>query len=392
MWTEEKIEILRLRYSNTDNNLLVKELNINKKYIIKKANDLKLFKTKEYISNQRKKNNPPTHWKSDEENYLIDNYTLLTNKELSIKLNKTKKSIIKKLKKLNLSRTKNEKNFLRSKIIKQNSRDLNYDFVKNIAKKYNSRNDFYINDQGAYSAAIKNKWIDSISEHMICNNFSTPQLMLKDILEYILNEKCIYNDRTIIKPLEIDCYFKKWNIGWEYNGKYYHNDDKDKIKLNICNEKNIILFVITEKTKDYKKYELNIKKQIIRDLKKINKITNLNITQELVNNYNIKIIYPNTLSQNEKYYITNKKLSNIKKENILLYKKLIKYHKNNLSNLNVLNDIRKNNYFNNFDEYKKYLLNKKYKSFSELCKYEHPHRLMKKWNLPILLIHKLFEK
>lgn len=390
MWTEEKINFLYLNYSNTDNELLEKLLQINKNYIIKKANDLKLFKSSEYMYNLRKKNNPGVQWTKYEEEYLKNNYKTLTNKELSLILNKTKKSVIKKLKKMDLKCNKEEKDLLRSKVCKQNGRDLSYEFVKEIAKKYNTKNDFYINDKSAYSISIKNKWIDLISKHMISGNFSIPQLMLKDILEHFLKEKCIYNDRLTIKPLEIDCYFKKWNIGWEYNGIYYHTDEKDEIKNNLCKEKNIKLFIITEKTKDYKNYDLNIKNQIIRDLDIINDITKLNILGEDVVNYKINIIFPNILTDFEKEFIKNKQLSDIKKQNIVLYKKIIKYHKNNLNDLLIHNDIKKYNYFNNFEEYKTYLLNKKYNNFSEMCKYEHPHRLMKKWNLPISLIHKLF--
>jgi len=74
--------------------------------------------------------------------------------------------------------------------------------VRDIALQFETISEFYICDPSACNMAYKKKWIQKISKHMVTKKFSIPQLILKDILEFILNEKCSYNDRKIIYPLE----------------------------------------------------------------------------------------------------------------------------------------------------------------------------------------------
>jgi hypothetical protein len=70
--------------------------------------------------------------------------------------------------------------------------------------------------------------ISSEENYMVVKNVSMPQLILKSILEDTFKVPCSFNDRNVINPLEIDCFFSEYNIGWEYDGKYYHSDIKDK--------------------------------------------------------------------------------------------------------------------------------------------------------------------
>ena len=387
MWTDEKINILIEKYSNTDNDELSRLLGIKKSYIITKANKLFLYKTKEFITGIRKKNNPKTYWSDDELKNLKLKYKDTSNRDLAELLKKTKKSVGKKLKELNLYRTKDEKDYITSKTCKKNGRDLTFNFVEQVAKMYNTRHEFYLFDSPAYSVACKNKWLDIICKHMVVCNISIPQLILKDILEFIFKINCSFNDRKTIFPLEIDCYFPKWRIGWEYDGKYFHNDVDDEKKRLVCKSKNITLFNITEKTDNFKNYELNIKQQLIEQLFDIIKITNIKITSDEIINYTPIINYPNVLTNDEKEKCVNKKISEIKDINLI--KKIKKY--NLYQKYNIINDSIKYNRFVNYDEYIKYLKNKNYKSFTDLCKFEHPHRLMKKWGLPIQLIHELFK-
>jgi len=361
-------------------------------YIINKANRLGVHKSKEFMTNLKKKNNPGTYWTDDEVKILKNNYTFTSNSELSDLLNKTRKSIGKKLKQLNLYRTKKEKDFMTAKKVKKNSRDLNFETVKEIAKTYNTRHEFYLKDYSAYNTAIKNNWINSICQHMITGNISIPQLILKDILEHFLMCKCSYNDRKVIRPLEIDCYFKEYNFGWEYNGKYYHNDVDDNIKQIKCQDIGIKLFIIHEKNDNYRDYEENIKNQLAEQLMEINSITNLNINKNDLFKYKPNLIFPNVLTYDEKKIINGEKLTNVKKLNNDLYKKIIKYKLYEDSEYNIIYDIKKNNKFENFDLYIQYLKNKKYKSFTELCKYEHPHRIVKMFKQEISSVHNLFEK
>ena len=392
MWNDKKIEKLIEIYHNTSNVIISEILCIDKRHIVPKANKIGLKKDKEFITNIRKINNPGTFYSDSDILFIKENYVSMSNLEIAIKLNKTKKSISRKLKSLNLFRCKTEKDYITAKKSKENGRDLNFDFVMDIAKKYNCRYEFGLKDSSAYSAAIKHGWIDDICSHMVVKNFSLPQLILKDILEFIFKEKCSYNNRKIIKPLEIDCYFDKWNLGFEYDGRYFHNEEKDIAKKNKCLNEGITLINISEKTSDFKNYEKNIKRQIIENIQVLRAITNIDICEDSINNYSPKIIFPNILTIHEKTLIKSKKMSEIKLIDFELYKIIKRYKLYNKPELLIENDLKSNNKFNSISEYKNYLILKKYSSFNEMCKYEHPYRLVKMFNTDIKEIKELYEK
>ena len=102
----------------------------------------------------------------------------------------------------------------------------------------------------------------------------------KEIYEYV---KSIYpgrileNDRkTIQNPLtgrflELDIYLPELNFAIEYNGTYWHQDtssrDKDNAKLNECQEKGILLYIITDSEWQLDKEKISSKiKKIITSL------------------------------------------------------------------------------------------------------------------------------
>lgn len=361
--------------------------------VIRKANSLKIFKNKEYITSIKIKNNQhrKTVWLEYEIEYLKSNYGNLTVKEMVYFLGKTKKSVVRKLRQLKLFKSPSQVQSVLSKANKKNGRDLNHKLVTRIAKKFNTRHEFCLTDSGAYGYALKNKIIDEVCKHMVVKKFSIPQLILKDILENILNEKCSYNEKKVIKPLEIDCYFPNFKIGWEYNGARYHtNNIKDKIKIKKCNRLGIKLFVIKEygKLGSMIKYIDNIKNQLISQLNKINKITKLSINKSQIHSYSPKIIYPNLLTVEEKKMCKNKSMTEIKKINIDLFLKIKKYKFYEDRYLKIKNDLKEYKYFKTFNEYCSYLISKNYKSFSEITKKEHPYRIMKKLNLPIEKLRK----
>jgi very-short-patch-repair endonuclease len=211
--------------------------------------------------------------------------------------------------------------------------------------------------------------------------FSLPQLILKEILEGLLGEKCVYNDRTMLKPYEIDCYFPKWKLGFEYDGKYYHdNNVNDKIKNKLAKTKGIVLIRINELNKIFRKYELNIKAQLKNNLDKINEVTKLNINSKLLEDLKINITYPNVLSKTELDLVAGKKLSEIKKIDFYLYKKIIKFNLIN-NNTKIIDDRRKKNKkFKNIGEYVDYLNSQNYQNWSSLCEKEHPYRVCKLLN------------
>ena len=397
IWTKEKLETLKEKYSNADNVILEKELEISRGYIIKKANDLNLFKSKDFITKIRKRDNPQTHWSDQEVLFLKSSFKKHSNREI-LKMLKEKfdskftiKAIVKKLGRLGLKRTKEQADKNRSKAIKNRLTDLSYDHVISCAKKYNTKHEFYLKDPNAYNKVIKMGWQKEAFNHMVSGNFSIPQLMLKDILETLLKEKCSYNNRSVIAPLEIDIYFERWKIGWEYDGKRFHKHPDDKNKKDKCFDRGVVLFCVHEFTDNYKNYEENIKKQLLRDLGKINIITELSIKEECVISHKFKIKFPNQLTIKEKKLVFNKKMSNIKKVDLDLFKKIKKYKLYNEKSLKIEIDLPIYKRFSTHTEYINYLKEQEYSSFSDLCSKEHPHRLMKKWGQPISLIHELFK-
>lgn len=84
-----------------------------------------------------------------------------------------------------------------------------------------------------------------------CFNRQTTSRMENDVFNYI---KTIYfgkifrNDRTVIKPKELDFWFPELNKAIEFDGKYWHKDtvEKDNLKNEICVNKGINLLRITE--------------------------------------------------------------------------------------------------------------------------------------------------
>ncbi len=63
-----------------------------------------------------------------------------------------------------------------------------------------------------------------------------------------LGLQILTNDRTIISPYELDIYLPDYNLAIEYNGLYYHSNDKKRHidKFNMCENKGIQLIQIFE--------------------------------------------------------------------------------------------------------------------------------------------------
>ena len=77
----------------------------------------------------------------------------------------------------------------------------------------------------------------------------------KELLNFIKSfykGKIIENDRTVIKPKELDIYLPELKLALEYNGEYWHNRREKEIpgyhenKRRICKEQDIILIEIWE--------------------------------------------------------------------------------------------------------------------------------------------------
>lgn len=207
-------------------------------------------------------------------------------------------------------------------------RQLNKDDCLEIALKYKTKTDFCENDGRVYRRAKSLSILDEVCSHMLKQAFSIPQLMLKFILTELLNISCLYNDRKAIKPYELDIYFPEYKLAFEYNGKGWHINDKIN-KEEICKNKGIKLFTLIENSR---KYEVDIKNQLISVLEQINLITNKNIQISDINNLVISdSIYDSIIDVEGIKNICNKysKFVDFVNDNYGLYQRLKSYNKLN---------------------------------------------------------------
>jgi hypothetical protein len=159
---------------------------------------------------------------------------------------------------------------------KEMGRDLTHDLLFLIASGYTSKTEFQKKDPSAYTTCRKKGILEEACKHMICKAFSTPQMILNQLIKEVFKVETSYNNRKIIYPLEIDIFIEEYGLGFEYNGGYWHkNDTVDKIS--ICKEKGILLININQKTR---KYEDDIKKDLCENLKIINEKLNKQITEK----------------------------------------------------------------------------------------------------------------
>lgn len=261
------------------------------------------------------------------------------NEDLMIKYKLTKYKVLKYQIKYKLEKSKEHKSRMIAKRNKMVGRDLNLENLREIASKYKTRGEFQFMDNSAYTTARCNGFLDDICSHMISVSYSIPQLILKYILNNLLSDECLYNSRKIIAPYELDLYYDKYKLAFEYDGKGWHqNNENDKKKEFLCNEKNITLITIIENNR---RYEEDIKNQIIENLSIINKITNKNIKQDDVLKLEIdfKKLFDNILDFDDIKQIIGKYkfYEDFKKENLKLYNKLVRMNLLNLITLERIN-------------------------------------------------------
>ena len=339
----------------------------------------------------RKKACNKISWTADELGFLIvynDRYTM---KEMSKILCKNVRNVRRKCyDELNLFKSDEAKYEHRSKADKKRGTDLSYEYVKSEAAKFNTKVEFWQQSPNAYHKANLMRWTDDICKHMVSKTFSLPQLMLKSYLEQIFGEKCSYNDRSILKPYEIDCYFPKFRIGWEYNGIRFHQNNKnDSIKKELAREKGIKLLYINE-TKKVKKYDIFIKSILKTQLIYINEILEKNIDEKYIDNLIAYIEYPNLLTREEIKIVNGKTINQIKKIDLKLYNRIIYY--NLLDKFNIKDDRRDMHRFDNFESYIEYIKSKNYSSFKEAYTKQHIHRMCKKFGRSLEEIKNIYNE
>ena len=131
-------------------------------------------------------------------------------------------------------KTKEFKSSILAERNKKIGRNLTFDLLSKIALKYKTRGEFQKKDSAAYTSARRQGFLEIICGHMSIVSFSIPQLIVKNILDFLLNSNSTYNDRKTIKPYEIDVYLPDYNLGFEYNGKGWHIDnERDKLKNDL---------------------------------------------------------------------------------------------------------------------------------------------------------------
>jgi hypothetical protein len=305
------------------NSEIIKKLGISEKKFYKIIKELGL-----------KKENPLKFQKKDNldvSQFIIDNYADMKNEDIIKIVNVNQTYLSRFAKKNNLKKSDSYIKKIRTQRNKSVGRDLSYDLLKSIAKKYKTRAIFQYCDASAYTTARKMKILDEICSHMVSGSYSIPQLICREIFNHLLESECIYNDRSAISPFELDLFYPDYNFGLEYNGKGWHDRkesiDRDLLKKEKCEEKGIFLFVIKETSR---KYEVDIKNQIISNINTINQNLKKNFTADDILKIEIKYDFSeNILDQKEIFEITNKynSFSAFTKKENKLYNKLLKLKK-----------------------------------------------------------------
>lgn len=228
-------------------------------------------------------------WKIEDVKTLKNLYPETRNEDLCVQMGITKKSLEAKAYSLGLKKTRE---FIGKMVAKRNKmvgRNLTNEKIQEIALNYKTRGEFQKKDPAAYTSALRKKILNEVCKHMTVVSFSIPQLILKNILDKLLKEICIYNDRKTIKPYEIDLYYEKFNLGFEYQGKGWHKNNKtDLKKKEIFKDRNINIVYIFENNR---RYEEDIKQQIILNLEKINLICGSKITNKEIETCAVDNVY-----------------------------------------------------------------------------------------------------
>jgi hypothetical protein len=258
-------------------------------------------------------------WGEEEKLKLIKLYPNTETKKIAEILNRSVKSIDAAARRCKIKRSDDFKKKVyeakKELVTKRNKtvgRDLTTEKLAEIAKQFKTRSDFQDADSSAYNTAKNNGILDDICKHMLKRSVSRPQLILRNIMDKLLNAESVYNDRKIIKPYEIDIYYPEFNLAIEYQGKFWHGkkfkENNDTLKKELLTKKNINLIYIFENTR---KYELDIKEQIKNNLNLINSITNKNISFSDIDNIIVDNIYHKIYGIEEMLNIA-KKYSTIK--------------------------------------------------------------------------------
>ena len=262
--------------------------------------------------------------------YVIENYAVEANKFLAEKLNCEENHIVSISNYYKLTKDKEILKIRRKEILVHRNknitgRDLTPEVIKEIALKYYSKREFCDKDSSAYITANRLGIMEEVTKHMVNMSFSVPQIISRQITEYLFNQKCEYNTRRIIAPYELDVYFPNLKIAFEYDGKGWHqNDEIDKTKL--CKDKGILLIKLFERSRRFKE---DIQQHLVENLQLINKWCNLFITEENILSFSEPIDFPKLFTDEELYILRNNDTSYLRKNHNNLYQKYQRYNPDN---------------------------------------------------------------
>ncbi len=146
---------------------------------------------------------------------------------------------------------------------------------------------------------VENKYLSIIEDYMKIYNeqlihVSKAEKQIVNNIKSYYSGTIIENNRTVIKPLELDIYLPDLNLAIEYNGNWFHSTNSGKPKnyhLNkskLCREHNIRLIHIYEFEDFY--YQLNLLKSLIlgtdkypkNDFNKNNLLDNFDIVKPVL--------------------------------------------------------------------------------------------------------------
>jgi hypothetical protein len=137
-------------------------------------------------------------------------------------------------------------NYLNHEIV-----DINFDmFKRNISIKCDKEHIFEINREQLYNR-VKNKSILCTVCNPLYSGNSGMEIELFNFIEKNYNLDIVANSRKIIKPFEIDIFLPNINVGFEFNGLYWHSSlqkskDYHKNKYEKSIQNNIKLITIWE--------------------------------------------------------------------------------------------------------------------------------------------------
>lgn len=320
-WAEDEVQFLIDNYSKYKNDELCEIMGRTSTSIEYKASNLKLYKDEEH-HNRMLKENPIKSWSDEEIKYFVENYSDTSNEDLCKNLGRSLKSITCKASRLNLVKSQEHRSIQIGRRNKMVARDLNYNTLKEIASKFRSRGEFQKEDHSAYSAARVAGYLDDICSHMIPVSYSIPQIVLKNLISKLITDNYLYNTRQIIKPYELDVYLPDFNLAFEYNGKGWHlNNENDSKKDKIAKSKGITIITIIENSR---RYEEDVKNQMVKLIPKIYKLTNIKLTKKQILDCELPNPYDGVLDVEKINEITQKytDFTEFRKSEILLYQKL----------------------------------------------------------------------